>query len=140
MIIDVRKLNAQKQYHGSMEFSYSAPDNLIAIPYVKFAGPVEVRFEFELYEDDALEIKGTVKYVLEGQCSRCLKDARQEVIGELDALFEPSDNAEDYSYTRGVILLNQAVDESISASMPYILSCGEGCVALRYSDEPTTKR
>lgn len=139
MIIDVRKLNAQKLYRGSMEFTYSAPEDLIAIPYVKFSAPVQIKFDYELYEDDALEIKGTVSYTLEGQCSRCLRDAKQEIVGELDALFEPSANAEDYSYTNGIVQLKQAVDECISASMPFILSCGIDCVSLRYSDEPTTK-
>ncbi len=139
MIIDIRKLNAQKLYSGSMEFSYPAPEDLISIPFVKFSAPVTVRFDYELYEDDALEITGTVTYTLEGQCSRCLKDAKEEVVGELRALFEPSSNAEDYSYTNGIIRLNQAVDESIMASMPFTLSCGERCEALRYSDEPTTK-
>ena len=42
MIIDVRKLNAQKRYSGSMEFDYSAPETLIEIPFVKFAAPVKV--------------------------------------------------------------------------------------------------
>ena len=59
MIIDVRKLNAQKKYSGSMEFEYAAPEHLIGIPYVKFAAPVKVSFEYELYEDDSLEINGT---------------------------------------------------------------------------------
>ncbi len=139
MIIDIRKLNAQKLYSGSMEFSYSAPEDLIPIPYVKFSAPVLVRFDYELYEDDALEIKGTVRYVLEGQCSRCLGEAKQEIEGELVALFEPSQNADDYSYTNGIVRLHQAVDESIMASMPFILSCGERCEALRYLGEPITK-
>ena len=52
MIIDVRKLNAQKLYRGSMEFTYSAPEDLIAIPYVKFSAPVQIKFDYELYEDD----------------------------------------------------------------------------------------
>lgn len=139
MIIDIRKLNAQKLYSGSMEFSYTAPQDLIPIPFVSFLGPVKIRFTYELYEDDALEIQGTVEYVLEGQCSKCLQDAKQTIVGELTALFEPSQDAEDYSYSNGIVQLKQAVDESIMASMPFTLSCGENCVSLRYSDEPTTK-
>ena len=44
MIIDIRKLNAQKKYSGSMEFEYSAPETLIEIPFVKFVGPVKIAF------------------------------------------------------------------------------------------------
>ena len=140
MVIDVRKLNAQKLYSGSMEFSYSAPEDLIGIPFVTFSEPVQICFDYELYEDNALEIKGTIRFTLEGQCSRCLQAAKQAVVCELDALFEPRKDAEDYSYFGGVIQLKQAVDECISANMPYVLSCGENCEALQYTDEPTIKR
>ena len=53
MIIDVRKLNAQKKYSGTLEFEYEAPENLIDIPFVKFSSPVKVEAEYELFEDDS---------------------------------------------------------------------------------------
>ena len=135
MIIDVRKLNAQKKYTGSMEFEYSAPQELIEIPFVKFASPIKVGFEYELYEDDSLEIRGTVSYRLEGQCSRCLKDATKEVEGEIDAYFQPFKNGEDYSYSGGVIDLTQAIKEAVMASMPFALSCGDDCQGISFSSE-----
>ena len=133
MIIDIRKLNAQKKYSGSMEFDYSAPETLIEIPFVKFSAPVKVAFEYELYEDDSLEIRGTVSYRLEGQCSRCLKDAFAEIVGELDAYFEPRKDYEDYGYTNGVVDLTKAVEDAVMASMPFTLSCGEDCKELSYN-------
>lgn len=133
MIIDVRKLNAQKKYSGSMEFEYSAPETLIEIPFVKFASPVRIAFEYDLYEDDSFEIRGTVSYRLEGQCSRCLKEAFAEVEGELNAYFEPRIDYEDYGYTNGVIDLKKAVEDAVMASMPYTLSCGEDCKGLSYN-------
>ena len=132
MIIDVRKLNAQKRYSGSMEFDYSAPETLIEIPFVKFAAPVKVSFEYELFEDDSMEIRGAVSYRLEGQCSRCLKEASVDVEGELDAYFEPRKDYEDYGYTNGVIDLTKAVDDAIMASMPFSVSCGEDCEEISY--------
>ena len=132
MIIDIRKLNAQKKYSGSMEFDYSAPETLIEIPFVKFSAPVKVAFEYELYEDDSLEIRGTVSYRLEGQCSRCLKDAFAEIVGELGAYFEPRKDYEDYGYTNGVVDLTKAVEDAVMASMPFTLSCGEDCKELSY--------
>ena len=135
MVIDVRKLNAQKQYTGTMEFDYSAPENLIDIPFVKFSSLVKIRFEYELYEDNAMEIRGTVSFELEGQCSRCLKETKNQVTGEFDALFEPTQKGEDYTYANGVIDLTKAVNDAIMANMPFMLSCGEDCVALSYSDE-----
>ena len=132
MKIDVRKLNAQKKYSGNMEFEYSAPDSLIEIPFVKFASSVKVEFEFELYEDDSLEIRGTVVYELAGQCSRCLKETVERVEGELDAYFEPRKDYEDYGYTNGVIDLQQAVEDAVMASMPFTLSCGDDCEEISY--------
>ena len=133
MIIDVRKLNAQKRYSGSMEFDYSAPETLIEIPFVKFAAPVKVSFDYDLFEDDSLEIRGTVSYKLEGQCSRCLKEATAEVEGELDAYFEPRKDFKDYGYVNGVIDLTKAVEDAVMASMPFTLSCGEDCEELSYN-------
>ena len=134
MIIDIRKLNAQKKYSGSMEFEYSAPESLIEIPFVKFASPVKISFEYDLLEDDSLEIRGSVFYRLEGQCSRCLKEAATDVEGDLDAYFQPCKDYEDYGYTNGIVDLTKAVEDAIMASMPFSLSCGEDCEEIRYSE------
>ena len=116
-----------------MEFEYSAPETLIEIPFVKFATPVKVSFEYELFEDDSLEIRGTVSYKLEGQCSRCLKDAIVSIEGELDAYFEPRKDYEDYGYTNGVIDLKKAVEDAVVFSMPFSLSCGKDCEEISYN-------
>ena len=135
MNIDIRKLNAQKKYSGTMEFEYVAPETLIEIPFVKFVGPVKIVFGYELYEDDSLEIQGTVTYRIEGQCSRCLKDASQEVVGELNAYFENRKDYEDYGYINGVVHLENAVEDAIMASMPFTLSCGDDCEGLSWIEK-----
>ncbi len=135
MHIDIRKINAQKKYVGSMEFAYSAPETLIQIPSVKFVGPVKVVFEYELFEDDSLEIRGTVSYGLQGDCSRCLKPITAKIEGELDAYFEPRKDYEDYGYTNGVVDLQQAVEDAIMASMPYVILCEEECEGISYNGE-----
>ena len=134
MIIDVRKLNAQKQYSGTLEFEYEAPENLIDIPFVKFSSPVKVEAEYELFEDDSLELRGKILYTLEGQCSRCLKETSERVEGELDAYFQPFKDGEDYAYSGGVIDLTNAVNDAIMSSMPRTLSCGENCQDIRYTN------
>jgi uncharacterized protein len=135
IIVDIRKLNAKKSYSGEMEFSYDAPTSLIEIPFVSFEGPVKVRFSYELYEDDAFEIKGTVSFTLKGQCSRCLKDASMDVSGDLDALFEPNENPEDYSYSGGIVRLEKAFDDAIMSCMPFTISCGKDCESIDYKAE-----
>lgn len=134
MIIDVRKLNAQKKYSGTLEFEYEAPENLIDIPFVKFSSPVKVEAEYELFEDDSLELRGKILYTLGGQCSRCLKETSERVEGELDAYFQPFKDGEDYAYSGGVIDLTNAVNDAIMSSMPRTLSCGENCQDIRYTN------
>ncbi len=135
MVVDIRKLNAQKKYKGSMEFEYSLPDDFIEIPFVKWAGPIKVTFDYELYEDDSFEIFGSVRYRLVGQCSRCLNPAEQEIVGEINAYFENRSDFEDYGYTNGVVRLETAVEDAVAASMPFILSCGEDCKGLSWTEE-----
>ncbi len=132
MVIDVRKLNAQKKYSGNMEFTYSASKALIEIPFVEFDGDVKIVFDYELYEDNSMEIHGTVTYRLKGQCSRCLKETATEIVGEIHALFEDRKDYEDYGYANGVIHLENAVEDAIMASMPFTLSCGEDCEGLSW--------
>ena len=139
MRIDIRKLNAQKKYSGSMEFEYSAPETLIEIPFVKFASPVKIIFDYDLYEDDSLEIRGTVAYKLEGQCSRCLKPASVEVEGGIDAYFEARKDYEDYGYTNGVVDLTKAVEDAVMACMPFSVSCGDDCEEISYNGETDIK-
>ena len=134
MIIDVRKLNAQKKYSGTLEFEYEAPENLIDIPFVKFSSPVKVEAEYELFEDDSLELRGKILYTLGGQCSRCLKETSERVEEELDAYFQPFKGGEDYAYSGGVIDLTNAVNDAIMSSMPRTLSCGENCQDIRYTN------
>ena len=135
MIIDVRKLNAQKKYAGELVFDYDAPETLIDIPLVKFSSPVTVQADYELFEDDSFEIKGKISFTLSGQCSRCLKETSMLVEGEIDAYFEPRKDAEDYSYFNGRIDLKEAIEDAVMACMPYLLLCDEKCEGIRYSDE-----
>ena len=133
MIIDVKKLNAQKKYRGEISFDYSAPEELVSIPFVQFSSPVKVEIAYEIFSDDAVEIKGKLSYALKGQCSRCLKDAETQVTWEIDALFEVSETPEDYSYDGVKIFLTEAIDDAIMASMPFSLSCGKDCEPIAYS-------
>ena len=135
MLIDIRKLNAQKKYEGHMEFEYSAPETFIEIPFVKFAAPIKIEFDYELYEDNSLDIRGSISYLLEGQCSRCLKETKMQVEGELNAYFENRKDYEDYGYTTGIVNITQAVEDAIMASMPFTLSCGDDCEPISYNGE-----
>ena len=135
MVIDIRKLNAQKKYSGELVFDYDAPESLIDVPFVKFAAPVKVEAFYDLLEDDSLELRGKISFVLEGKCSRCLSEASMQVEGELDAYFEPRKDAEDYSYANGQIDLREALEDAVMAAMPYVVLCKEDCKGIQYSED-----
>ena len=139
MIIDIRKLNVQKKYSGELVLEYDAPETLIGIPFVKFAEPVKIRADYDLLEDDSLELRGTISFCLVGQCSRCLKETSKWVEGDIDAYFEPRKDSEDYSYSNGRIDLREAVEDAIMACMPYVLLCEKECEGIRYSSESEEK-
>ncbi len=132
MILDVRKLNAAGRYSGELSFDYDAPAELIDIPFVRFASPVRIEAKYVLYEDDSADVTGKVTYVLEGECSRCLKETSQAVEGELDACFSLRPEGEEYPYSGGKIDLTDAVNDAILASMPRVLLCKENCEGIPY--------
>ena len=132
MVIDVRKLNVQKQYVGRLEFEVEGDNELIDIPFVHFASTIKVTAEYEIFADDSVEVKGQVTFTLEGQCSRCLSEAKEIVVAPLEALFEDRADAEDYAYSGGKIDLSDAVRDAVLVSMPRVLSCGDECQGIQY--------
>ena len=132
MIIDVRKLNAQKSYEGDLVWEEEADESLVDIPYVEFDGKIEIQAHYELYEDNSLQLTGKVFYKLKGKCSRCLSFAEKSIEGEINALFEPFSGAEDYSYSRGIIDTQEAIKDAVVFSMPMVLLCKDDCAGIQY--------
>ena len=118
---------AKKQYEGELEFSFEAEEELLDLPFARFASEVAARLRFEIFEDDSVKVKGKLSFVLEGLCSRCLSSARQEIEREICAVFtaeEPKD--EEYSYERGTVDLSEFLRDSVIFALPTRLLC-PGC-------------
>ena len=96
---------------------------------------MKVEAFYDLLEDDSLELKGEISFVLEGKCSRCLMETSQRIEGELDAYFEPRKDSEDYSYSNGRIDLKEALEDAVMAAMPYVVLCKEDCKGIQYSED-----
>ena len=127
MILDVKKLNGLKEYTGTAEFTLEPSEKLIDIPYVSFAGKAFAKISYEIFEDGAVEVKGSVKYRLKGLCSRCLNETETEVESPIDALYLTEDNGEDYAYNGYMIDLSVLFNDTIVFGMPNVFSCGNGC-------------
>lgn len=138
MIIDVNKHIRQKTYSGKLSFSYNPPERLITVPLTSFDGAAQVDIEYWLLEDDSVEVKGYVKYVLKGSCSRCLGPAKKDVTEEISAYFVPKGGQktefDDYEYEKGAIDLTECVNDAIMGAMPYSLLCSEDCKGIEYSE------
>lgn len=124
--IDVRRLVAGKTYEGELSFEYEADDDLVDIPYVRFAAPAEFRLRYEIFEDNTVEAKGRVTFVLEGSCSCCLSEARQTIEEDVCGIFEPNGgDGETYGYSCGVVDLSEFVRDSVLFALPPKLLCRE---------------
>lgn len=134
--LDIARCNAEKKYAGTLRFGFCADGSLLDIPYVSFASPVEAELSYDILEDDSVEIRGTLSFVLQGACSRCLRQTQQRVSGEAEGYFVPGDgNGEDYSYRNGVIDLTEFLRDSLLFLLPARLVCSAPCVAPDYKED-----
>ncbi len=136
MIIDVQKLNLARKYEGELHFTLPPEDEFVSIPMVKIASEIVVDGDYEIFDDDSVEVKGTVRYLLQGACSRCLKPAEKWVEAEWNAVFVKGEaNGEEYSYQKGVVNLDESVKDTVVFSMPHVLLCDENCEGISYDNQ-----
>ena len=122
--IDVRGCIARKTFEGTLAFSYEADESLLDIPFVKIAGPVQVRLNYRISEDFSVEVTGTLAFTLEGSCSRCLEEASSDIVYEAEAYFvRGEDDGEAYGYTNGRVRLEEFLRDSLMFALPARLLC-----------------
>jgi len=130
MKIEVKKLNALGKYTGNFQFDYIPPEKMCVIPLCEVEGNVKVTGSYEIYEDDSVSVVLTVKYVISGKCSYCLKDAKKNIEFTSEILFVTEEDDENYSYDGVNINLETAVRDAVLISQPSVLLCKEGCEGI----------
>lgn len=138
MMIDVRKCNAEGKYTGTLDFEFEGDASLIDIPFVSFSTPVHAVLDYEIFEDNSVEVKGELSFTLEGACSRCLKLTKEHIVSEAEALFVPKGGKaeeEDYTYRNGIVDLGEFLRDTVLFALPSALFCAEGCSAPEYNEE-----
>lgn len=130
MEIEVKRLIALGKFTGKFCFDYTPPQDCCLIPLCKVEGNVQVSGEYEIFDDDSVEVELTIKYKLVGQCSYCLNDAEKCVAFTQSVLFVPEADNENYDYDGFKINLKTAVDDAILISQPQILLCKEDCKGI----------
>ncbi|MBR7185880.1 MAG: hypothetical protein IKD43_00035 [Clostridia bacterium] len=122
--IDVRSLLAKKIYVGTLVFEYEPEEDILDIPYTKFSSPVKAELRYEIFEDNSVEVKGSITFSLKGACSRCLEPAEKCYTEEVEALFEtPEGDGETYGYQH-VVKLNEFLRDALLFALPSRLLCG----------------
>ena len=137
-MIDVRKCNAEGKYTGTLDFEFEGDASLIDIPFVSFSTPVHAVLDYEIFEDNSVEVKGELSFTLEGACSRCLNPTKEHVLTEAEALFVPKGGKaeeEDYTYRNGIVDLGEFLRDTVLFALPSALFCAEGCSAPEYNEE-----
>ena len=129
---------AEGKYTGTLDFEFEGDASLIDIPFVSFSTPVHAVLDYEIFEDNSVEVKGELSFTLEGACSRCLKPTKEHVLTEAEALFVPKGGKaeeEDYTYRNGIVDLGEFLRDTVLFALPSALFCAEGCSAPEYNEE-----
>ena len=137
-MIDVRKCNAEGKYTETLDFEFEGDASLIDIPFVSFSTPVHAVLDYEIFEDNSVEVRGELSFTLEGACSRCLKPTKEHIVTEAEALFVPKGGKaeeEDYTYRNGIVDLGEFLRDTVLFALPSALFCAEGCSAPEYNEE-----
>ena len=94
--------------------------------------------DYEIFEDNSVEVRGELSFTLEGACSRCLKQTKEHIVSEAEALFVPKGGKteeEDYTYRNGIVDLGEFLRDTVLFALPSALFCAEGCSAPEYNEE-----
>jgi uncharacterized metal-binding protein YceD (DUF177 family) len=130
MIIEVKKLIAARKYQGTLNFTYTPSKDQLLVPLTEFATDVSVCAEYEIFEDDSVQVTLKLSYLLKGQCSYCLNPAQKQVEFSEEVLFVPEQSDDDYEYDGVKINLKTAVEDAILFSQPNVLLCNEDCKGI----------
>lgn len=131
--LDVQSCIARKDFTGTLSLEYEEDGDLIDIPYVKFATPVTAELRYEIFEDDSVEITGSVCFTLSGLCSRCLTETQERIVGEVEAKFVKGESdGVDYGYRGGRLDVREALRDAVIGAMPLKLVCKEECKLPEY--------
>ena len=122
--IDVRTLTAKKISEGALAFSFAPEADLLEIPFVRFEGDVKAELTYRIFEDDSVEVAGKLSFALCGACSRCLKETRADLAGDVSGFFLPGESdGENYGYRFRKIDLTELLRDSLMFALPSRLLC-----------------
>lgn len=130
MIIDIVRLKKEGAKTAEFDFSYHAPDGLVAfLPNARFDGDVRVKAHVSIEGNDAIADLD-ISYRISGECSRCLDPAFKDISYGFEAKFALRPQEDEYALKGGRADLKRCVEEAIVLSLPSVIYCREDCRGL----------
>lgn len=127
MVLEIKRLLSKGEYVGKISFEFIPQKEELLIPLCSFDGAVSFDGEYEIFDDDEVELRFEITYKLKGQCSYCLADAEKVIKFSSEVLFVTNKGDIDNYYYDGVRLdLSKAIGDALLFSQPDVLLC-ESC-------------
>lgn len=134
MILEIKKLMARAAYTGEFSFDYQPPQESVLVPLCRIEGGVKVTGDYEIFENDEVEVTLKISYLLVGSCSYCLAEAKKHIEYSTDALFvTDKDDCDNYVYDGNRLDLSTAVNDALLFSQPKVLLCKEDCKGVKFN-------
>ena len=127
MVIDVNLLARQGKEREPLSFEFPIKQDLILSPEMKITVG---EFNGEIVLQEKIQIRGTITFIVTGECSRCLEDATSKVEIEVDEKFSQRPQDDEYGYKSGRVDLSEMINDKILSNQPTILLCDLNCKGL----------
>ena len=129
MILDLKKLRQKGKDAEEFAFDYTPDGDICDIPNVKLVPPVKVKGEVTLTGKRSCYLDFTVEFTLNGECTRCLKEATKVYTAEVKEELE--ENAEgSYPIKSDTVVLDKIADDYIIMNLPVTFLCKEDCKGI----------
>jgi uncharacterized protein len=135
MLINLSKFLASNDISLKIDESYIIDDKDF-VEETHLNGPVVFSGQFFKVEDSIL-LTGTLKYTCDEQCARCLKEYRNTVEANVEALVVKDLSEDDIDSEQlkiveedGCVNLDEAIKQTIYLSMPMKSICKEDCKGI----------
>lgn len=131
MVLDLSDLLKKKILKKDLDITVEEKGFYDGMEYIDFKAPIHVKGKLTL-TGDVIELNGTIKTVLELQCSRCLANFSKDVEITIEEKLSAMENKDDdYIFIKGdVVDITEIIENNIIISLPIKRLCNEECKGL----------
>ena len=127
MVIDINLLKRQGKTCEQLEFDFPIESEVNLCPDIRLESG---KFIGEIVLKDKVYISGDIKVIARGECSRCLADAEEEILIEVDEVFSERPVDDEYRYKSGRVDLSEMIRDKLLSNQPTVILCSKDCKGL----------